>query len=114
VAAVALGTAARWWLVQSVGPLPTFVTLYPAVLLAASIGGGGPGIVATVLAALAADYLFIPPFGFGVESRADILALAIFTGANLFLCVLAERLRRARWAEAVSAAQEQQLALLDR
>ena len=44
----------------------------------------------------------------------DVLALGIFTGTNLFLCVLAERLRRARWAEAVSVAQEQQLDELSR
>ena len=53
---------------DSFGPLPTFITLYPAVLLAASIGGGGPGILATVLSALAADYWFLPPYGsFSVE-----------------------------------------------
>ena len=44
----------------------------------------------------------------------DVLALGIFTGTGLFLSVLAERLRRARWAEAVSVAQEQQLEELSR
>ena len=97
------------------GPLPFFLTFYPAVLLVASIGGGGPGILATLLSALAADYWFIPPYGsFRVEAPNDVLALGIFTGTCLFLSVLAERLRRARWAEAVSAAQEQQLEELAR
>ena len=111
--AVALAAWARWMIERWVGPLPTFVTFYPAVLLVASLAGGGPGIVATVLAALVADYWFIAPFGFGATAPADQLAIGIFTGANLGLCLLAERLRRARWAEAVSAAQEQDLALLD-
>ena len=43
-----------------------------------------------------------------------MLALGIFTGSGLFLSVLAERLRRARWAEAISVAQEQQLEELSR
>ena len=112
---VAVAVAVRWRLETSFGALPYFITLYPAVLLAASIGGGGPGIVATVLAALAADYWFIPPYGqFSIDAPNDVLALGIFAGAGLFLSVLAERLRRARWAEATSAAQEQQLEELSR
>ena len=92
-----------------------FIVFYPAVLVVASIGGGGPGILATLLSAMAADYWFIPPYGaFTVDRPNDVLALGIFTGANLFLCVLAERLRRSRWAEAVSVAQEQQLDELSR
>ncbi len=107
---VAVAVVLRVRLADSFGPLPPFVTLYPAVLLAASIGGGGPGIVATVLSALAADYWFLPPYGqFSITAPNDILALGIFTGSSLFLSVLAERLRRARWAEAISVAQEQQL-----
>ena len=115
VVIVAVAAVLRWRLVDSFGPLPTFLTFYPAVLLVASIGGGGPGILATVLSALAADYWFIPPYGsFRVEAPNDVLALGIFTGTGLFLSVLAERLRRARWAEAVSVAQEQQLEELSR
>ena len=71
--------------------------------------------MATVLSALAADYWFIPPYGsFRVEAPNDMLALGIFTGTGLFLSVLAERLRRAQWAEATSVAQEQQLEELSR
>ena len=96
-------------------PCRTFITFYPAVLLVASIGGGGPGIVATVLSALAADYWFMPPYGsFHIDAPNDVLALGIFTGTSFFLSVLAERLRRARWAEAISVAQEQQLEELSR
>ncbi len=90
-------------LAEFFGPLPTFIAFYPAVLLVASIGGGGPGILATVLSALAADYWFLDPVGtFRVDSPNDVLALGIFTGAGLFVSVLAERMRRARSAEASS------------
>jgi PAS domain S-box-containing protein len=71
--------------------------------------------VATLLAALAADYYFLPPYrSFSVAASNDVLALGIFTGSGLFLSVLAERLRRARWAKAIAVAQEQQLEDLSR
>ncbi len=85
------------------------------MLLVASIGGGGPGILATVLAALAADFWFIPPYGsFTIDAPNDVLAIGIFTGTGLFLSVLAERLRRARWAEALSIAQQERAEQLTR
>ena len=115
VTVVAAAAVVQWRLVESFGPLPLFLIFYPAVLLVASIGGGGPGILATVLSALAADYWFVKPYGsFHVETTNDVLALGVFIGTSLCLCILAERLRRSRWAEAVSAAQEQQLEELAR
>ena len=115
VIAVAVAVVLRWRLGESFGAMPLFVTFYPAVLLVVSIGGGGPGILATVLAALAADYWFIPPYhSFRVDAPNDLLALGIFTAANLCLCILAERFRRAQWAEAISVAQERQLDVLSR
>jgi PAS domain S-box-containing protein len=115
VAIVAIVVVLRMRLTATFGPLPLFVLFYPAILLVASLAGGGPGILATVLAALATDYWFIPPYGsFTIAATNDVLALGIFTAANLFLCVLAERLRRSRWAEAVSVAQELQLEELSR
>ncbi|MGA2261858.1 MAG: PAS domain S-box protein [Acidobacteriota bacterium] len=113
VAAVALAVLLRWWLIQKFGPMPLFITFYPAVLVVASVGGGGPGIVATILSALASDYWFILPAGFGIAAANDAIALGLYTGTCLFLSVLAERHHRARWAEAVSATRERELALLD-
>jgi len=110
VVAVAVAAALRWRLLDSIGPLPLFITFYPAVLLVASIGGAGPAIMATVFSALAADYWFIPPYGsFRIDAPSDIVAVGIFVGTNLFLSILMERLRRARWAEAISFVQEQRL-----
>jgi PAS domain S-box-containing protein len=114
VLVVVLATLLRWWLIRNIGPMPTFITWYPAVLLVASLGGLGPGIAATIFSALAADYWFIPPKGLlKMDSAADGIALGIFTGTSLALCFLAERVQRARWTEAVRATQEQELALLD-
>lgn len=107
VVTVAVAAALRWWLERSVGPLPLFVTFYPAVLLVVSIAWGGPGILASILAAAVATFFFVPPYlSFAIASTNDFLALCIFTCTNLFLCVLAERLSRARRAEAVAEQKE--------
>ena len=112
---VAVAAALRFLLERSFGPMSPFITFFPAVLLVASIGGGGPGILATLLSALAADYWFIPPVGsFHVDAPNDVVALGMFTGTCLFLSVLAERLRRSRWAEATSVAQQERAEQLTR
>ena len=111
---VAIAIPLRQWLVSSYGPIPTFITFFPAVVLVAIIGGGGPGIIASLLSVLAADYWFIPPYGsFAINSPNDAIALGIFGSTSMFLSVFAERLHRARLTEAVSLMQEQELAILD-
>ncbi len=114
VAMAALATAARWWLEQKFGPMPLFLTFYPAILLVATIAGGGPGITATLLSVLAATYWFIEPIhSFVIANANDAVALGIFAGTGLFVSLLAERLRRARRTETVAATQQEELALLN-
>jgi PAS domain S-box-containing protein len=113
VAVVAAATGLRVWLIRAFGPMPLFVTWYPAILLAATVAGGGPGILATILSILTADYWFIEPMGFGISAINDAIAAGIFAGTGIFLSVLAERLKRARVAEAVSVTQKKELALLN-
>jgi PAS domain S-box-containing protein len=114
VLAVALATVLRWWVVNSFGPMPLYITWYPAVLLVATIAGGGPGVVATLLSVLVADYYFIEPIGkLGIPAANDAVAAGIFIGMGIFLSVLATRLQRARRAEAISVAQEKELNLLN-
>jgi PAS domain S-box-containing protein len=108
VLAALLAALIRSWLVK-LGPMPLFITYYPAVLLVATVSGGGPGIVVTVLSALIADFYFIPPYHqWAIESPSDAVAMAIFSGTCLSLCVLAERLRNSRWAEAFGLAKQQE------
>jgi PAS domain S-box-containing protein len=114
VVAVVLASILRGWLLH-IGPAPLFITFYPAVLLVAMVAGGSPGIVTTILSGLAVSYYFIPPYEkFAIESPGDVVALAIFTATNLSLCVVAERLRRSRWAEAFSLAKQQEAEELTR
>jgi PAS domain S-box-containing protein len=113
VAMVALAAGVRWWF-PSLGDRAPYIAWYPAVILVATIAGGGPGILATILSALAADYWFIPPYGqFSILNGDDAVALGILTGTGIFVSALAERLHRARYAEAVSATQERELALMN-
>jgi PAS domain S-box-containing protein len=113
VAGVGLAMAVKSWL-ESFGPMPVFIVFYPMVLLVASIAGGGPAILFTVLAVLAAEYWYFPPSGsFAIQSSGDALALGIFGGSSMLLSVLAERLQHARRAEAVSVTQKKELALLN-
>ena len=108
VTAVLMASVLRVWLLK-LGPMPLFITYYPAVLLVAMVSGGGPGVVVTALSGLVAFYYFIPPYGqLTVESPSDVVALAIFLGTNLSLCLVAERLRRSRWAEAFGMAKQQE------
>ncbi|MDR3579793.1 MAG: PAS domain S-box protein [Oryzomonas sp.] len=114
VAMVALSMMLRQWVVSSFGPLPPFIMFAPAIILVAAIAGCGPGILATLLALLAADYWYFPPIGsFAIKNPNDAIALGIFGSAGMFLCLFAERVKRARLAEAVSVSRQQDMALLN-
>jgi PAS domain S-box-containing protein len=78
------------------GDLPTYITFYPAIMFVALLAGLGPGLVATIAAALLADYFIIPPQGFGIERLRDAAGLALFSGMGVFMTVVAELYRRAR------------------
>ncbi len=77
--------------------LPLYITFYPCVMLATLIGGWGPGLLATVAAALVVDYWVLPPRGlFKFENRIDLTGLVLFYGMSLFMIVVAELYRRMR------------------
>jgi len=117
VLAVALpagATVVQLRLNDLVGSLPYFILFYPTVLLVAILAGGGPAFVAIVVSALAVKYWFMAPIGsFQFEAPRDIATLMIFLGVNSFVCLIAVRMQRYQWVEAVRAAQEEELALLD-
>jgi PAS domain S-box-containing protein len=88
----------RQALTMRFGPgLPPYVTLYPAVMVVAFLGGLGPGLLATFLAVLLADYFILPPTGqFAVASAMDRLGLLLFIGMCLFVSVAAAYFRHYR------------------
>src|SRR3989440_5336554 len=77
----------------------------PAVMLSAWLGGFGPGLLATLVSALAMDFFWLPPtFAFGMREPGDFLGFLLFLGVGLLVSVLSERLIGAqRLAEAAAA-----------
>ena len=93
-AAVLLRAAVTVW----VGPgLPTYITFYPAVMLVALLAGFGPGLLTTAVSGLVTDYYLLPPTGtFAIERPVDAVGLVMFLWMGMFMCFVAEVLRRAR------------------
>ena len=77
--------------------LPTYITFYPVVLLAALLGGVWTGLLATALSALFVDYFVLPPIGhFSIGSTSDIVAMAIFGISGVAISVITELYHRNR------------------
>jgi PAS domain S-box-containing protein len=77
--------------------LPPFLTLYPAVLLSAFVGGRWPGMLAMVIGAIAAWYLFLgPQHGFALTSW-DAAALVGFVMVSSLIIFVVDLLDQAVW-----------------
>lgn len=77
--AVLLSWLLRLGLTASFGEgLPTYTTFYPAVILAALLGGWAPGLFATGLATSSVAYGLLPPAGFAVMKTIDMIGLLLF------------------------------------
>ena len=73
-----------------------FLLFYPAVFCAAWYGGFGPGLLATVLSALCADYFqFEPRFSFAIARPSDQFAMAVFLVLGGLISWLGEMVLRA-------------------
>jgi PAS domain S-box-containing protein len=78
-----------------------------AVIVAARFGGRGPGVAATVLAALSVDWFFLKPFhSLAIANPEDIWGLALFLVTGVLIALLVGSLRelllaRARAEEAL-------------
>jgi PAS domain S-box-containing protein len=80
-----------------------YITFYPAVMLTALVGGLGPGILATILAALISTYFWLPPeFSLAIASLADALGLGVFVAMGLFISIVNDAWRRSAGALAES------------
>ena len=93
VAGVAVAIAVLLAVGSSVEGLSPFAALFPAIILAALMGGTGPGITAVVLGGFAAWYFFFlpaPPQGAATASEAFSLLFYLVSGM-LILIVVADR-----------------------
>lgn len=76
--------------------LPPYLTFYPAIIVSALLGGTGAGLLATILSVGFVDYLFLPPFGFGIERAGGIAGMVLFTGINVLMSFMGGALHNAR------------------
>ena len=71
------------------------VVFLPATVLAAMWWGLGPGLLAAVLAVLAFDFFFVPPYyTFAVQDIQYVFTLVVLAAVALLVGTLAARLRR--------------------
>jgi signal transduction histidine kinase len=73
-----------------------FLFFAPAVMFSAWYGGRGPGLVATILGAAAADYFLLEPVGDFYSSPTDLVRITVFVLVGLQISWLSGALRRAR------------------
>jgi PAS domain S-box-containing protein len=83
--AVVAALAIRFMFLGALGASFAYVTLYPAVAVAALLGGIGAGLLATFLAALLAHLVIAP-----LASGADLLGLAAFLISSSAIFLIAE------------------------
>jgi PAS domain S-box-containing protein len=76
------------------------------IILSAYVGGLGPGLVSTAIAAVGLGYLFIPPkFSFSIGSGTDFVKWTVLIISGTLVSVLSEALHRSRRSAEVSKAQ---------
>ena len=85
----------RWSLIPVVGNRALYITFFPAVMIAAYLGGLWPGLLATLLSASAASFFLVEPRG-SIHSAEDAIALIFFVLVGAFISGLCESLHRAR------------------
>ena len=98
IASVVLGWLAREALTLGIGPtaLP-FIFFFPAVAIATWFGGLGPGLLAVLLSALAANLFFSAPIhAFSIASGSDVLTLGAFLLASLLIVGAIQAMHLAR------------------
>jgi PAS domain S-box-containing protein len=80
------------------GPgLPTYITFYPSVMLAAIVGGFLAGLVATTTSILITVYWILPPIGkFAIENPIDAVSVVLFSAMGAVMSGMAELYRRNR------------------
>lgn len=80
---VAVATLSRYALSATFGPLPPFVIYLPAIILAASLAGFGPGVLATVLSAASVASFFWNSLNvFGSSRPREVVGLVLFCGVG--------------------------------
>jgi signal transduction histidine kinase/CheY-like chemotaxis protein len=97
IGATAAVTAIRLAVSGTVGNYAPIVSFTISITIAAWYGGLRPGLLATVLSALAADYLYIPrDHSFHIQSLSGTVALGVLIFAGVLISLLCESMHGTR------------------
>jgi K+-sensing histidine kinase KdpD len=101
VAIVAIVVGIRAYVIPGWSLAHPYLLFYPAILLA-SLGGFGPGMLATILAAFSLAFLWLPPlYSFRIQRIEDASGVVVFVAIGFAISLLNEaRLQAERRAEA--------------
>ncbi|PYO21630.1 MAG: hypothetical protein DMD85_13575 [Candidatus Rokuibacteriota bacterium] len=107
LALVSIVVLMRWFVIPQLSLAHPYLFFYPAIIAAGWYGGFGPGVVATVLAAVALTYLWLPPlYSLRIHDIQDATGLLLFVAVGFAISLLNEARvraeRRAREAEAAA------------
>ncbi len=94
--AVAVAAILRLILPEYLGGEMVFVAFFPAVVLAAILTGFGPGMLATVLACLAALFYEFPQVGMTLPDAREAVGTLIFFGTGGLVSLVAQFYREER------------------
>ena len=97
IVATAVVALVRLAVSDTVGNFAPIVTFTIAIVIAAWYGGLKPGLLATILSTLAADYLYTPRrHSFYVGTLSGAVALGVLCFAGVLISLLCESLHRTR------------------
>jgi signal transduction histidine kinase len=97
VVSICLATVIRDLLDPVLHDRITFTMFFPAVIVAAWIGGLGPALLALALGALSAAYFFLPAsHSFALLHAADVVELVVYATAGLTIALISETQCRAQ------------------
>jgi PAS domain S-box-containing protein len=86
---IAIAVAIRLALGSLVAGVMPFATLFPAIIVAALLGGTGPGVAALVTGGFAAWYFFLTPTSeFGMPTASEALSLLLYVISGLLILVV--------------------------
>ena len=102
VAIIAIVVGIRAYVIPGWSLAHPYLLFYPAIMLASWLGGFGPGVLATILAALSLAVLWLPPlYSLRIQRVEDASAMMVFVAIGFAISVLNEaRLQAERRAKA--------------
>lgn len=96
---VVVAAAVRWQVPQVFSGTP-YLVFYPAVVAAAAFCGFGPGVLATVVAALTVDLVFTEPYWeFSLDDPVQMSRTLVFIVGGVTMSLVSGTLRRTRLRE---------------